>query len=518
MRVIFVLFDSLVRNALECYGGTTISTPNFARFARKAITFDTHFVGSLPCMPARRDLHTGRVNFLHRSWGPLEPFDQSFAELLQAANVHTHLVSDHYHYWEDGGATYHNRYSSWDFVRGQEWDRWKAMVQPPLERFREMYHAMQQPRGRGDGRLQAMVNREFMRDEADYCCPRTFASGFEFLDANRAADNWLLHLECFDPHEPFHAPARFRARHPTGYRGPVLDWPRYKPVEESPEEIAELRANYAALLAMCDEYFGRLLDYLDRHEMWQDTAVILTTDHGFLLAEHDWWGKNRMPFFNEIAHIPLLVHHPAFAGRGGERRSALTQTIDLMPTLLELFGVEPPKTVEGRSLLPLLGEDRAIREAAVYGMFGAGTNITDGRFAYFRYPEDMTRQDLYEYTLMPMHLKSLFPLPELRRAELAPAFGFTQGVPVLKVPARRNVKDQPVGHVGQGGGYEDTTTVLYDLDKDPHQERPFRDDGIEARLLRLMSGLMQQNEAPAEAFIRLGLPAPASCRKPSAGP
>ena len=148
----------------------------------------------------------------------------------------------------------------------------------------------------------------------------------------------------------------------------------------------------------------------------------------------------------------------------------------------------------------------------MYGMFGAGTNITDGRYTYFRYPEDMTRQELFEYTLMPMHLKSLFRLEELRGAKLASPFGFTQGAPVLKVPARRNVKDQPVGHVGQGGGYEDTTTVLFDLHSDPEQQKPFRDEIIETRLLGLLGQLMQRNEAPEEAFLRLGLSSMASER------
>src|SRR3546814_12895526 len=96
------------------------------------------------------------------------------------------------------------------------------MVQPPLERFRAMYHPMQQPAGKNDGRIQAMVNREFMRDEADYCCPRTFAAGFEFLQRNRTADNWLLHLECFDPHEPFHPLAPYRERYPSDYDRPIL--------------------------------------------------------------------------------------------------------------------------------------------------------------------------------------------------------------------------------------------------------------------------------------------------------
>jgi hypothetical protein len=73
------------------------------------------------------------------------------------------------------------------------------------------------------------------------------------------------------------------------------------------------------------------------------------------------------------------------------------------------------------------------------------------------------------------------------------------------VPARRNLKGQPTGHQGQGGGYEDCTTVLYDLASDYNQQKPFRDEKIEARLLGLMAGLMRRNEAPAEAFSRLGL-------------
>jgi arylsulfatase A-like enzyme len=66
MKTVFVLFDSLNRKALSCYGGKDIETPNFQRLANRSVVFDNHYVGSLPCMPARRDLHTGRLNFLHR--------------------------------------------------------------------------------------------------------------------------------------------------------------------------------------------------------------------------------------------------------------------------------------------------------------------------------------------------------------------------------------------------------------------------------------------------------------------
>ena len=79
---------------------------------------------------------------------------------------------------------------------------------------------------------------------------------------------------------------------------------------------------------------------------------------------------------------------------------------------------------------------------------------------------------------------------------------------MLKLPAQRNIKGQPVGHKGQGGGYEDTTTVLYDLFDVPGQQKPLRDEVIEKRLLQNLSDLMRENDAPSEAFVRLGLDSP----------
>ena len=104
-----------------------------------------------------------------------------------------------------------------------------------------------------------------------------------------------------------------------------------------------------------------------------------------------------------------------------------------------------------------------------------------------------------------MYQTSFFPVEELSAATLVSDFGFTGGAPLLRVPARRNVAGQPVGHVGQGGGYEDTTTVLFDLKNDYEQLHPFRDADIETRLLKQMTRLMTENEAPPEAFLRLGL-------------
>lgn len=507
MRLIYVLFDSLNRHVLGAYGGQAVPTPNFDRLAARCTTFHTHYVGSLPCMPARRDLHTGRLNFLHRAWGPLEPFDNSFPEILRSQKgTYSHLVTDHYHYFEDGGVGFHGRYSSWEFFRGQEKDKWKGMVAPPIERMRGTYHPTQFD-GRTDpnANMPYYVSREALGEtEATYPIALCADAALEFLETNVQADNWLLHLECFDPHEPFFAARRFRDGLPTNYRGPVLDWPRYGRADYSPDEEAELRANYLALVSMCDEYLGRLLDWMDAHSAWDDTALIVSTDHGLLLGEHEYWGKNRPPFYEEVARIPLFLHHPARSA-SGERRYALTQTMDLMPTILDIFGASAPPEVCGRSLLPVLRDDTPVREAALFGQFGGAVNVTDGRYAYMRYPEGAEADtQLHHYTLMPVHMRSFFEPKELAGAELVGPFGYTKGMPVLKLPL---VADAAANMIHRYPLLE-AKTALYDLSVDPGQLHPIDDLAEEARLQLLLRKLMAEHEAPEEAYRRLGLRPP----------
>lgn len=502
MKVVFLLFDSLNRLMLEPYGGTLLKTPNFQRLAERCVTFDKHYIGSMPCMPARRDMQTGRHTFLHRSWGPLEPFDNSFPELLKTTGAYSHLISDHYHYWEDGGATYHTRYNSFEFIRGQESDPWKVFLTSPIERIRAKYHPSQNDPNSKQNPYHYMINREFIKEEKDFPSVQCFEAGFNFLDINRAAEKWFLQIETFDPHEPFFAPERFRAKFNVDHDGPILDWPRYDRVTEPQEQIDELRANYFALLSLCDDLLGRFLDYFDRHDMWKDTVLILTTDHGFLLGEHDWWAKNRMPLYEEISHIPLFIHHPDFASSAGERRQALTQTIDLMPTICDLFGVEIPPEVQGKSLLPLLAQDAQLRDAAIFGYWGGGVNVVDGRYTYFCYPNHMKNQDLYQYTLMPAHMTKLFTVEELKSASLVPPFKFTKGVPLLRI-AHRSKAGTKTHSFHFPEMMEDTNTVLYDLATDPGQERPIEGIEVKRRLKRALFSLMAENDAPPEAIKRM---------------
>lgn len=332
--------------------------------------------------------------------------------------------------------------------------------------------------------------------------PRCFASAFDFLDKNSKADNWFLMLECFDPHEPFHAPDRFKDMYRTGYDGGILDWPHYDRVAENPEEMAEIRANYAALVTMCDEYFGKLLDYMDEHGMWEDTCIVLSTDHGFLLSEHGWWGKIRMPYYEEISHIPLMIHHPAFTDRAGERRQSLTQAGDLMPTFMELYGLPIPTEVRSHSLLPLMEKEAGQRDVAAFGVFSGPIGVTDGEWVLYRYPPDVLAEGLVEYTLAPAHMTVPFNVDELRTARLVPPFDFTRGVPLLAFDALKGVP-RPPGNDGKG--FEDLGTRLYNVIDDPKQQNERQDAGQQARLVELLIAELRAHDTPQEVYLWYGL-------------
>lgn len=480
-RAVMVMYDSLNRRMLPPYGAEGVHAPNFSRLAERTVTFDNCYAGSMPCMPARRELHTGRYNFLHRSWGPLEPFDDSMPELLRQNGVYTHLATDHQHYWEDGGATYHNRFSTYEFFRGQEGDRWKGHVRDP-----------EHPPTLNSGNFlsrQDWINRQYMPDESQHSQTLTFDAGLEFIETNLAEDRWFVQIETFDPHEPFFSYDEYRRLQGIDTEAPVFDWPSYRRVIETPVEVERARSEYLALLAMCDRSLGRVLDVFDEHGLWEDTMLIVCTDHGFLLGERGWWGKSVQPWFDETIHTPLFVWDPS-SGVAGERRDELVQTVDLAPTLLDYFDVDVPPDVQGLSL-----RGDVVREAALFGAHGGHVNVTDGRYVYMRACASSTNSPLYDYTLMPTHMRARFAPQELSDASLTGGFTFTKGAPVLRVPT------QAMGNPWWHG------SLLFDLENDPEQRTPLADDDLELRMAGLLVELMRSNDAPAEQFTRLGLPA-----------
>lgn len=490
-----VMYDSLNRNYLEPYGCGWTKTPNFKRLAEKSAMFLNSYVGSLPCMPARRELHTGRCNFLHRSWSPVEPFDDSMPEILKKNGVYTHLCSDHQHYWEDGGATYHTRYSSWEISRGQEGDPWKAKVDRSGLEDDSLWAGPQPHPIVAQIHGQDLVNRRHIDREEKMPQAVTFKNGLEFIEENHGADDWFLQIETFDPHEPFYAMQEYKDLYPHDWDGKRADWPPYYIADEDEKTVDHVRREYAALLSMCDRYLGKVLDAMDKHDLWKDTMLIVNTDHGYLLGEHGWWSKAVMPVYNEIANTPLFIYDPRSKVQGAARQS-LAQTIDLPATLLDFFGLEIPKDMQGKSLRPVVESDTPVRDYALFGFHGSYANVCDGRYVYMRAPNNVRNQPLFEYTLMPTHMRQMFKPEELQDIGLAEPFDFTKGCRTMKIAASA-ARDNSVNF----------GTKLFDLSADPRQERSLDDPALEARLAALLQRALRENEAPAEQYERLGLPA-----------
>ena len=171
------------------------------------------------------------------------------------------------------------------------------------------------------------------------------------------------------------------------------------------------------------------------------------------------------------------------------------QTIDLAPTLLDFFNVPIPETMQSKPLTNAIKNDEPIREACLFGVHGGHVDVTDGRYLYMRAPANPDNQPLYNYTLMPTHISTLFNIDELQEIELAEPFSFTQGCRTMKIEGKAMFNPYIYG------------SLLFDLETDPQQENPIRDPEIEKRMMRLMVNLMNQNDSPREQFERLGLPA-----------
>lgn len=493
MKSIMIMFDSLNRNYLSSYGCDWTKLPNFNRLKEKTLTFNNFYAGSMPCMPARRELHTGRYNFLHRSWSPMEPFDESSITNLRDKGIYTHLISDHFHYWEDGGIGYHTKYNTWEIVRGQQGDLCIGQVADPEMPESLSSRSKSNLKWQKASWRQDWVNRSFQTTEDKMPQTQTFMKGIDFIDRNKDSDNWFLQIETFDPHEPFYTQQCYKDLYPHEYKGKHIDWPDYAYNALDRDATEHVKYEYAALLSMCDTYLGKVLDKMDEYNLWEDTMLIVNTDHGFMLGEKEWMGKNIQPMYNEIVHIPFFIYDPR-TKKQNETRDALAQTVDLAPTLLEFFGAEPLVYADGKSLTPVINNDTPVREAALYGAFGATINVSDGKYTYLHTPATSSNSPLYEYTLMPTHMNSYFSVNELQNSELDSSFKFMKGCKVLKIPSSNHTNPY---------WYDNK---LFDLTTDPEQLNPIDNLEIQRDMIEKMKKLMIANDAPDEAYVRYGIP------------
>jgi arylsulfatase A-like enzyme len=492
-NTVIVLIDSLRRDFLGCYGaldpitGQSL-TPAMDALAARGARFEQHYLGSFPCMPARRDLWTGRTEFPFRGWGALEPDDPDLFARLRAGGSTTMLVTDHYHLWDPGSGNYSFGFTGWEFIRGQEYDRWitDPTIPIPWPAPEEKMAGHCPP----DYYYRYQRNRAHFRVERDWFAPQVFQAATDWLERNHdATGGFSLMIDCFDPHEPFDPPPPWDTRYIPAWVPPETDkviWPTYGRTTLTPAEIAVVRGLYAGELALTDRWLGRFLERLDDLGHFADTTVVVTTDHGHLFGEHGLVGKPSVAvadstLYEELAHVPLIITDPE--GQRGQRVHQITQTIDLFATALDAHGVAPPQGTEGRSLLPLLrGETAPLREVACYGRYGEAMQITDGEWTLVLWPPGAENGPLYWYSTLP---------PVFDAARASGPLTFRNGRAAYPATCPRGTQQ----------------TRLFHTATDPRQEQDVTagHPEVAARLRRALTAWLESVNAPPEQFERLGL-------------
>ncbi len=347
MNIIVIISDTLRRDHLGCYGNDWIRTPHLDGFAGKAVSFDRCYANSFPTIPARADLFTGKYSYTHMGWAPLPPRETTLAQLLTGEGYSTMAVVDTPFLIKEA-YNYDRGFSDFIYIRGQSFKKAEGRDVRPYRVY-----------------------------ETDYAAPATMFAAERWLQRHYK-EKFFLYVDTWDPHEPWDPPNWYTELYCPDYDGRDVPpcYGRYKERGVSEEDLEVAHACYCGEVTMVDRWIGRLLDTVEALNLMDDTAVIFTTDHGFYFGEHGYFGKAvydrpagtygkpmernkffRSPLYEEIGRIPLLIYVPGFRSM---RTDALVSLADLMPTILELAGLEIPSFVHTRSMLPILGgEDKA---------------------------------------------------------------------------------------------------------------------------------------------------------------
>ena len=354
-----------------------VATPALDRFAAgRAAEVHGFYTGSFPTIPHRTDMATGRLGWPHYGWQPIDLSSRNHAaRLLARAGYATQLICDCPHLFR---ARFDQAFDAALHNRGQEGDRPLLHLNDPLEQTMPRNKTRLRPEYRGHPLVDVhrWTNR-YYRYEAETFPARTGSTAVRWLEENYESGPFFLWVDFFDPHEPWDPPEYLVRHYDPDYAGQPMLHPNYGRLSAyTPAEARNMRAHYAAEAELVDRWIGRLLEKLGDLQLWGDSVVVVTSDHGFSLGEHDRMGKSNIseddsrywPIYPEIGHVPFLVAAPGVPE--GADLALLAQPVDFLPTVCDLAQavVDPPEPFHGRSFADVLREGRGKhRELAVSG-------------------------------------------------------------------------------------------------------------------------------------------------------
>ncbi|TMV45258.1 sulfatase [Paenibacillus mesophilus] len=354
-NILFIMSDDHASHAMSCYESRINETPNIDRIANEGMRFDNCFCTNSICSPSRAAILTGTYNHLNGVKSINDDFDgkqMTYPKLLQAEGYQTAIVGK----WHlgHGGDADPTGFDYWTVVPGQ------GQYHDPV--FIEMGERKQYP-----GYVTDLM--------ADFC--------IDWLDRRDKDRPFMLMCHHKAPHRPWEPAAKYanlyedidipepetfyddysnrsqaaveaKMRIDRDMKDEVdlkgLPPKGLTPLEEKKWRYQRYIKDYLRCVASIDENVGRLLDYLDREGLAEDTIVVYTSDQGFFLGDHGWYDKRFM--YEESLRMPFVVRYPR-AIRPGSATGAMTLNIDFPSTFLDYAGVAVPKEMQGHSLRPI---------------------------------------------------------------------------------------------------------------------------------------------------------------------
>ena len=419
-NVIFIMLDTLQHNYLGCYGNTKVKTPNLDRFARNGILFENAYSEGLPTVPVRRAIMTGRYTLPFGGWQPLAPDDTTITDILWGRDVQTALVYD----TPPMRLPKYGYSRGFDYVKfcpGHELDHtvYKDVPLDPGMRpidytspgmvYNEKGELIDDASTALLGEIDCFLRfRQDWRSEEDNYVSVVASEAERWLrDIRIKTRPFLLWLDSFDPPEPWDPPSIWEKKpcpYNPGWKGnPILLAP-WTPVEGriTDDECAHVRALYAENIELVDRRIGMLLDSVREQGLWDETMIVITSDHGQPMGKgehgHGIMRKCRPWPYEELVHVPLLMHIPGL--KSGKRVKSFVQNVDLAPTMLDALGLFSGQgmdsgygfpvfgcdEMQGHSLLPLIrGEVDKVRDFAIAGYYGMSWSIITEDYSYIHW-------------------------------------------------------------------------------------------------------------------------------------
>lgn len=414
-NVLFLISDDLKASVLNAYGDDLCVTPHLDRLAEESMVFERVYCQGTSCRPSR-------TSFMHSRY-------QDEVE----ANLGKHFI-DNGIYSARVGKIYHMRVPG-DIIAGTDGDDRESTW---VERFNSPGLEAHTP---GDyaclnldifttdlsGRYStAMPNRWFVTvsyegdgsDQPDY---KTATKTIELL-REKKDERFFIAAGFVRPHYPMVAPKRYFDLYPIDKiemphvpEGDLDDIPPLgmaktmstkDPIGQHPDNQKRMWAGYYATITFMDDQIGRILDELERLGIRDKTAIVFTSDHGYHLGEHHFWQKSNL--HEEALRVPLIIYAPGMKpGRSG----SVVELMDLYPTISDLAGLKNlPKTVQGKSLKPILkNPSKEVKEFA-FTTGGSGYAARSKEWSYIRYKDDT--EELYNMVSDPDQYSNLATNPE----------------------------------------------------------------------------------------------------------